>query len=311
MNIILSTDEKYIEHCATTMMSIVANNTACNFYILTDHLSEDQVSILDKIAQFNNSKVFVCNVPSSYVEYLPMPKTNSLSHISLATYYRLFITEVLPSDVTKAIYLDCDIIIRHDLSELWDTDINEYPLGAVYQLADWNSHECNRLGYNYREGYFNAGVLLINVDYLRNNNALNLYQHFIAEEPEKIKFHDQDVLNKVFHGKVKHLSPRWNMLTTYFGPSIFKVQDSTMDKRTHHSYLKILCHEYSNPYVVHYASKPKAWEKGCTHKWKYEYFKYNHMIGFNVSETYKDFIYSSSIIFLKNILFSLMSISLR
>ena len=72
-----------------------------------------------------------------------------------------FIKEVLGD---KVLYLDVDMIVRHSLDSLWDTDINDYAIAAVPDMDEQSHIESNRLPYPMETGYFNAGMLLINVD---------------------------------------------------------------------------------------------------------------------------------------------------
>ncbi len=60
-------------------------------------------------------------------------------HTSVATYYRLRIPEILPQNISKALYLDGDIIVEQDLKELWNLDLSNAVLGAVEDADGVNS----------------------------------------------------------------------------------------------------------------------------------------------------------------------------
>lgn len=90
--------------------------------------------------------------------------------------------------------MDGDIIVRNNLNELWNTDIKDYAIGAVPDQSEGLIVFYNRLKYPPRLGYFNSGVLLINLKYWRDNNLTEQFNKFLQTYPERVVFHDQDIL---------------------------------------------------------------------------------------------------------------------
>lgn len=270
MNIILATDDNFVQHCCVTISSVLKNNTDVNLYILSEGLSDQNKNIISSVVDNLNGNVFFCNVPSKIVEEFPMPKIAS-SHISIATYYRLFITELLPSEVEKAIYLDCDIVVKGSLKNLWNTDISEYSLGAVYQDLRWSDNENSwgRLGISRDLGYFNAGVLLINIKSLRQNDFYTKALDFIEKHYDLIVSHDQDVLNALLSEDTMPLECKWNFI-----PLFMKKTLTEKDFPTRCKYLDELNSNCFEPIVIHFVSKPKPWQFGCSHPYRREYYKY-------------------------------------
>lgn len=271
MNIVLATDNNFVQHCDVAMTSIMEHNKNINFYIITDGLSEKNKKILsDQVNKYNCTLDFLY-VDKSIIDKLPMPKSNNLKHISPATYYRLFVAELLPQNIEKLIYLDCDMIIRGDLSDLWNTNLDNYAMAAVYQNNNWatNNHTFDRLNIPYNHGYFNAGMLVINLRYWRDNNIQNKLLNYLHKNYDKIFYHDQDVLNAVLHNQTLYVIPIWNMLTEFYlshdedincGCTVIKSME--MD-------------EYKNNIkIIHFVSRPKPWEYACNHPLCEEYYKY-------------------------------------
>ena len=218
MNIVLATDNNFVQHCDVAMTSIMEHNKNINFYIITDGLSEKNKKILsDQVNKYNCTLDFLY-IDKNIVDKLPMPKSNSLKHISPATYYRLFVTELLAQNIEKLIYLDCDMIIRGDLSDLWHTNLDKYAMAAVYQNNNWatNNHTFDRLNIPYNHGYFNAGMLVVNLRYWRDNNIQSKLLNYLNKNYDKIVCHDQDVLNAVLHNQTLGVKPIWNMLTEFY-----------------------------------------------------------------------------------------------
>ena len=88
-NIVLATENNYVQHCAVTIASILKNNSNVSIYVLTEDLSEYNKKILsDEVARFRSELHFV-HIEKEIIDSLPMPSHAFLSHISRATYNRL------------------------------------------------------------------------------------------------------------------------------------------------------------------------------------------------------------------------------
>lgn len=79
--------------------------------------------------------------------------------------------EILPEDVKKVLYLDCNIVVARSLRDLWNTDITDYAAGAVIDSGHFNEWRNKMVGISVAEHYFNSGVLLVNVDYWCKNHV--------------------------------------------------------------------------------------------------------------------------------------------
>lgn len=269
MNIVLASDDNFVQHCGVAIISILKNNKDVHFFLLTEGLKSENVYVLQDLVTKNGGVLDICIVPSDTVKYFPMSKLAS-SHISIATYYRLFITSLLPENVDKVIYLDCDMVITGSLEDLWNTSIDGFALGAVYQHFGWSDHvkSWERLNIPREDGYFNAGGLLMNLDYLRNDNFQDKAVRYINENFNKIISHDQDVLNALYYKHTKPISCRWNYTPLFMS----KLRSEMFPPRF--DYAKDAKEVGVNPTVIHYVSKPKPWQFGCTHRYKNEYYQY-------------------------------------
>lgn len=264
MNIVCATDDNFVQHCCVMLTSVLLNNKNVNVFILTEGLSELNYSILKDEVE-SKKGVFNCIiVDSTVISKFPMPISKDLLHISQATYYRLLMSDILPIGVEKAIYLDCDIIVRKSLIELWECDITNYAIGAIHQITR-EIEDATRLNYPIEYGYFNAGVLLINIAYWRKNNIPTKLFDYIGENYNKIKYHDQDVLNAVLYNQSFSLEYKWNMLGFLFENEALKLMPESKND---------LIKELKDPTLIHFTSSPKPWDKVCLHPYRNEYFKY-------------------------------------
>lgn len=291
INIVFSTDQNYIVHCATAMASVIDSATSrCRFYILTDGLSKEATDLLCHVTQGRDAEVNIVHIDEQLFDSLPVwGEGHMLAHISRATYYRLCLPELLPG-VDKAIYLDCDLIVRSPLDELWNTDISGYALAAVHQISDLNRNQ--PLGIPQEEGYFNAGVLLFNLRYWREHQVQQQLFDWAQKNHEKILYHDQDILNAVLHDQTFPLSYRWNMTFEYFGASA-RYLAAHATGRAQQLHQECLVHHaewQKHPGIIHFAAEVKPWHNRCMHPRKYDYYKYRQVIGQPMQEPVRDHI---------------------
>ena len=268
MIILLASDDNFVQHCCVTMTSVLVHNPGAEFYLFTEGLSETSIDLLNKIFNKHQGMLHICKIEHSQLADFPMPSFMS-AHISIATYYRLFAERVLPHTIEKILYLDCDIVVRDSLQELWDTNLDSYALAAVYQSHEHSEgsergpRAYTRLSIPKEDGYFNAGVLLINLKYWREKSVTQRLFDFIKEHHNLIHAHDQDTLNAVLYKETKVLNPTWNY------------RECFMDGRKYTYPSKI---DYSKlpeyPVVIHFVSKPKPWQYFCRHPFRNEYYKY-------------------------------------
>lgn len=268
MNIVLATDDSYIQHCAVTMTSIVCHNKDVHFFVITEGLTDINKQVLKDIVARVSCSLDFCIVDSHILSQLPMPSDPTLAHISVATYYRLFLADLLPVYVDKALYLDCDMIIRGSLSPLWEESIEGYANAAVFQHDCEQTVSCmNRLHIPPNHGYFNAGMQLINIDYWRKNNIQSAFLDFLRDNRSTIVYHDQDVMNAVLHGKTKRVSMIWNMFLS-------KRPNTEISFMGRPETIASLQDIWDNCVIVHYTSSIKPWRFMCDHPLTELYYDY-------------------------------------
>ena len=268
MNIVLATDDRYIQHCAVTMTSIVSHNKSVNFFVVTEGLTYENKQILYDIIEKAECRLDFCYVDSNIISQLPMPTDPTLAHISVATYYRLFLAELLPADIHKVLYLDCDMIIKGSLEPLWEEDIKCFANAAVFQPDGSQTDSClKRLNISRANGYFNAGMQLINIDYWKENSIQSAFLNYLRDNRSIIVYHDQDVMNAVLQGKTKGVSLIWNMFLSEKPKREIVFGGISKD-------VSSLQNIWDNCVIVHYTSSIKPWRYLCSHPLAYLYYDY-------------------------------------
>lgn len=192
-------------------------------------------------------------------------------NISPATYLRLFVSDVLPADVDRAVYVDADAVVLDDLSKLAAVDLGGRTIGAARDMviAD-HGHPYSGLRERTDEPgrpYFNAGVLVVDVVRWRRRRVGEAVLHYAREHGDSGN-HDQDALNAVLHDDWSTLDARWN------------VQGSLLLLHEHppHSWRDLLAQRQREllaaPGVVHFSGTIKPWQPSSRHpyaaRWRRE-----------------------------------------
>lgn len=260
MEILCCTDHNFVIPMGVMMHSLCVNNKSnkLHFHVFIDEtVTEEQKKELREVINEGNALNFYLVDVSNIEKYLIVKVAN----FPISIYYRLLLAEILPESVHKVLYLDADIIVRHDLKELYDTKIDDVALAAVTE-PDGTGRNCERLGYPSELGYFNSGVILFNLDYFRKNNVTEKLINFIKENPEKLGCPDQDTLNFVLRNKKQMLPLKYN------------VQEGFFRVRTEALVTKEQLSAIQDPYIVHFTTNEKPWKKSCRHPLRNLYYEY-------------------------------------
>ncbi len=270
MDIVICTDNNYVMPAGVLICSICENNVTekIRFHIIVDDafLEENRQSLFEEVLRYNQEICFH-HIDKNLYSSFPIGLKGQLRHLTFAAYYRLFLGRILPPSIKKVLYLDCDIIVRHNLAELWNTDIEEYAVGCIADQGEGSIIFYNRLRYPQHLGYFNSGVLLINLDYWRNYNLLEEFLDFLKKYPERALTFDQDVLNYVLRHRKKCLPLKYNVQSGFLCNEL----------NISWEYEKELEEAINSPCIIHYIDIMKPWIKGCDHPYKSEFFKYRQL----------------------------------
>ena len=203
--IFFTVDDKYVPFLAVALQSLIENSSEKNYYLIkilyTSITEENQ----EKIKKYEKENVNIEFVDLNYYINKIKNKLYTRDYYSVTTYFRLFIPNLYPQ-YNKALYLDCDIVLLADVAELYNIDMGDNLVAAapddviqkIVGVADYRN-------------YFNAGVLLMNLDELRKFD----FQEKFLYSLEKIKFavaQDQDYLNRLCKGRVKIISNVWDKM---------------------------------------------------------------------------------------------------
>ncbi len=264
MNILFSSDDNYARHLGVAIYSILLYNKDVEeicFYVVNNHIKTENLDKLETIVKGNK------NANITFISFEDFEKDLHLIlawPISLSSYARLFVGEMLPKEIDKVLYLDCDIVVNGSLSDLWNTDLEDYCLGAIQDIIPSKTKKA--VGVLPHQRYFNAGVLLIDLKQWRMEAIGKKCLDFIGSHQGCVAHHDQGVLNGVLNGQWKRLPLKYNVMTIHYMMSQSKIRKYYNDETSYYDNLEVN-EAIGNPSVVHFTPSftARPWEKHCHH----------------------------------------------
>ena len=248
INVCLSADNNYASYAGVVIASILKNSTpeeSLRFYILDGGISDENRQKLKSLVSIKDCVIYF--VPIDKDKFSEYKNITTHAYVSLATYYRLKLSQLLPEDVKRVIYMDCDIVVNTSLSELFNADLGDNYVGGVMDI---------RVKYKPKwknKTYVNAGMLLMDLQKMRRDNIDDKFLEYAKENYASIKAGDQDIINYTLDGKIEILDDLWN------------VQVSSFLSRSNFT---------KHPKIIHYVAKKKPWKFGSYAYFKENYFKY-------------------------------------
>lgn len=262
MNIVYSSDENYVQHMAVSMLSLYKNNssvTEINVFIISNDITNESKAKIDQLAKEQGRSVY-------WIDFAPYKNQLLLDMewpISISSYARLFLSTMLPDLCERVIYLDCDTIVNDSLETLWNTDMHGCAVAGVMDLV--TSDFKQKVGLNIDDIYINAGVLLVDLKYWRNNAIQSKFIDFINERKGRVTHHDQGVVNGTLKGSIYVLSPRYNSMTPFY-TNRYKNLLSFYNLKSYYSVEKIN-EAIENSAIIHFTPEfvGRVWEYECKH----------------------------------------------
>lgn len=288
INIVCAVDDAYSMPLAVTLRSVLQNindQQKINFFVIDGGIRPKNKQ---KIIQSLSFRPFTIDWLKPCTKLLANAKVSG--HVSIATYFRILIPEIIPNDIKKIIYLDCDLLVLNNIGKLWNIDMGEAPLlacqevGIPYVSSDSGLLNYQKLRIPENSKYFNAGVLLINLEKWRSEGISAKVIDYLDVNKDYIRWWDQDALNAIFAQRWKELDHRWNQTPAIHSFKSWKDSPLTQDK-----YELLL----NDPFIVHFASCFKPWNSTEHHPANDLFFEYVDLTAwagwrYNVLRQYKN-----------------------
>lgn len=271
-NVVYAADERFAEILSVSMESLLCNNKNVIVWILNNGIKKESVEKLKRQAE--RHKVEIHFISLKDLKDYAGRELSCQKKISATAYFRLFLPGIMPEEVERVLYIDCDTLVVDDISEFYDMDL----FNTCGNIAEPTANLMKRkIGLKPVDTYFNSGVMLINLKRWRKDGIDKKFISYIEEMDGTISFEDQGVINHVLRGKIDILPVRYNVETQYFdfgydGFSIMKKDKSRYEE-------KDVIEAMDKPGIIHFTNSfasERPWVKGSKHRYVNEWMKYKN-----------------------------------
>lgn len=248
-----STDDNFLIPAYVSIGSMLKNADQSNFF---------DIIILCSKTLSENSREYLKSLQEKYsnclVRFLSLsddnfPNSGYKEGITVASMFRLMLASLLP-EYDKCLYLDTDILVLGDITQLYEYDIRDTYIGAVrdsgvqYFYTDWIDY-AQKLGIASMRGYFNSGILVMNLERIRKDDV---EKQFLQAVNKAFLYKDQDILNICCENHVCYLPLKYNVFRRFFC-RMELLEDSSFSH-------KEIVEASEQTVILHFAEGLKPWD---------------------------------------------------
>jgi lipopolysaccharide biosynthesis glycosyltransferase len=205
-SIVFSVNNDFISYLIVALRTLGRNNEyPIDIYIIHSDLSVENLNLLENICDSFNYKLNPIKIDANMFN-----GAREMGHLKIQAYYRIVISNLIKAKTI--LYLDCDIYVNSSIREIFNIDLEGYAVAAV---KDPGFQPIEKLKMSPNATYFNSGVLLMNLDFWRENNLSRIVLEYAIDNTKLLSYADQCALNAVIDGKYISLDLLYNFQTIH------------------------------------------------------------------------------------------------
>lgn len=253
MNILVTLDENYLNPLRTMLWSLhqAEPDTPVTLWLIHSRMRPDALETVRSYCDGFGWDFCPCEAGEELFADAPV-----FRHYTKAMYYRLLASRILPDSVDKVLYLDPDILILNPVSPLLDLPLEgNLFAAAIHSGLAQISAPVNRVRLHSDDdaGYFNSGVLVMDLAAQRRELDPAEIFAWTREHANELILPDQDILNALY------------------GPRILPLDDTlyNYDARQYDAYRLLSAGEKDMDWVMqhtailHFCGRLKPWKPGA------------------------------------------------
>ena len=276
MNVVYSSSNLYSEICGISITSLFENNKDVDeivVYVIDNGISDINKKRLQKTAEkYSRSLIFVPKIDLEKISHTQI----YVGRWNIGTFFRLYLSSILPQSVERVIYIDCDMIIRKPLYDVYTMDLGACSVAG----ADDCRSDLYRIEIGCQPGtvYINNGFMLIDLKKWRNENTEKDFTNFITQRKGDLTYMDQAPLNGILgsRNQIYELAPKYNAQRIFFDFSYNELM--RLRKPEHHLSEEEYQEATIDPVIIHFTpvfiSGTRPWQKKDNHPFASEYRYY-------------------------------------
>lgn len=264
INICFSTDNNYAPYLGVAIKSVIEHSSKefnYDIFILDSNISKQNKSLILKIAEgYENFSIRFVDV-NRHLADIPKSILYTHHHFAVPTYFRFFIPLIF-KNYEKILYLDCDLVVKRDVAELYQLSVDGCLLRASRDIEasrlarhdeKFKDYLLNKLEIDEPSHYFNAGVSLFNIRQMVKENITEKLINKLSKIGTPC-WVDQCVLNSTCHKQVKYFDLKWNV--NWQIPLNCPDLVNSLRAADYYEFSAA----YNSPYIVHFAGDIKPWK---------------------------------------------------
>lgn len=287
-HIVYASDDKFAEILGISLVSLYESSKDMEkivVYVLDSGISKENKDRLQSVSKSYDRNAIKFIPAANISEKLSM--NVAVDRGSLSQYARLFVSSDLPQELTRVLYLDCDIIISQSIRELWNLELEGKTIGAL--MDAFSRYYRQNIDLKEQDIMFNSGVMLIDLQKWREQKVEEKLLKFISEKNGRIQQGDQGALNAILSHDTYCFEPRFNSVTIFYD---FTYKEMLIYRRPPGFYAEHQIQEaVDNPAIIHFTTSFKskrAWMKGCKHRYVGEWLRYKSMSPWRDTRLWED-----------------------
>lgn len=288
VHIVYASDDKFAEILGVSLVSLYENSKDMDdvvVYVLDSGITDENKQKLRSVCMSYRRSEIIFIQGKNISEKLSMDV--SVDRGSLSQYARLFVSSDLPEELSRVLYLDCDIIVNRSIRELWNLNLHGKTIGAL--MDAFSKYYRANIGLLENDVIFNSGVMLIDLNKWKQDEVEKKVINFISSKQGKIQQGDQGALNAVLSHDTYCFEPQFNSVSIFYD---FSYKDMLIYRRPPKFYSEKQIREaVKNPTIIHFTTSflsKRAWMKGCQHRYVDEWLRYKEMSPWRDNELWDD-----------------------
>lgn len=274
LNVLYQSDDNYSIYMGVSICSLLENNKQCEeiaVYIIDDDISATKKKELEKLIYSYQRELFFIDAreivgSNQVIAEIDYKGERKNTH----SFLKLFWADILPADIERVVYIDCDTIVAGDLSELTNISMGSCPLGMALDSLTLKAKDS--IGFCTEDYYYNSGIILFNrKNWDMQDATIRMIEHI--QSGKTYGTVDQDILNVVFKDQILKLPAEYNLQ-----PIHLRYDDNVYFRfYPHKSYYDRMDLEKARKYpkIIHFLRYigESPWDKGNVHP-ATKYFDY-------------------------------------
>ncbi len=288
-HIVYASDDRFAEILGVSLVSLYENSKDMEdivVYILDSGIKEYNKKRIESVSLKYKRATPVWITAQDISKVLAMEV--KVDRGSLSQYARLFVSSDLPGDIDRVLYLDCDIVIKKSIKELWNLGLHGKTIGAL--LDAFSSQYRANINLNVNDIMFNSGVMLIDLRRWKEQKVEERLLRFIESKNGEIQQGDQGALNAVLSQDTYCFEPRFNSVTIYHD---FNYDEMMIYRKPPKGFYgrNEIRRAVEDPSIIHFTTSflsKRPWIVGCRHRYVDVWLKYKALSPWKDEPLWKD-----------------------